>query len=88
MAMTTQEFIEKTGCEITGGNLIIGEQANRVKLGYIGKGTLDLSEFGAALMEAMQVPGTVYADALADTVVKFRQRAETKRQGKPMPEQV
>ena len=86
MAMTTEEFMRKTNCEVTGGNLIIGERGNRVKIGSVARGNLELTDFGNALLEAMNSNGGDFESALADCTVTFSARAEARRYGKPMPD--
>lgn len=54
MAMTLKEFLEKTGAEIIGGRLVVGERSDRRFVGSIEEGTFTLTEEGQELQAAME----------------------------------
>lgn len=87
MAMSMNEFIEKSGCEICGGNLIVGVGAARKKLGQIHPtGSFELTRFGTDVMEALEQQAEA-AQAIADATVAEESRLEAARRGKPLDQQ-
>lgn len=54
MAMTLKEFLDKTGAEIIGGRLVVGERSDRRFVGSIEDGTFTLTAEGQELQSAME----------------------------------
>lgn len=54
MAMTLKEFVEKTGAEIVGGRLIVGERSDRRFVGSVEEGVFNLNAEGQELQAALE----------------------------------
>lgn len=60
MALSYEQFVELSGCEVVGGNLIVGELGDRKIVGSVLDGTFQLNEDGQALSSDLEagVPAT------------------------------
>ena len=75
MAISFKEFVEKTGAEVCGDRLIVGEGPNRRYVGDIAGGKFNLTEDGEALMEQLEKGkkgAAAVAAAAADVAEKKR----------------
>jgi len=54
MAMTIEEFVEKSGAEVVGGNVIVGLMADRKIVGAIENGSFNLNADGQAILTALE----------------------------------
>lgn len=54
MALSYEQFIEMSGCEVVAGNLIVGQMADRRIVGSILDGTFQLNEDGHALAAELE----------------------------------
>ena len=54
MAMTIEEFVEKSGGEVVAGNIIVGLMASRKIVGVIENGTFNLNADGQAILTALE----------------------------------
>lgn len=54
MAMTLKEFVEKTGAEVVGGRLIVGERSDRRFVGSVEDGVFNLNAEGQELQAALE----------------------------------
>lgn len=82
MATSYKEFIEKTGAEICGDRLIVGEGPNRRFVGDIAGGKFNLTEDGEALMEQLEA-GKKGTDAVkAAAAATEKRKLEAKERAK------
>jgi hypothetical protein len=61
MALTYEQFVELSGCEIVCGNLIVGQMAQRKVVGTNLDGTFVLNDDGIALAAELEA-GTASAE--------------------------
>ena len=54
MAMTIEEFVEKSGAEVVAGNVIVGITDTRKIVGSIENGSFNLNEDGQAILKALE----------------------------------
>jgi hypothetical protein len=54
MAMTIEEFVEKSGGEVVAGNIIVGVMSTRKIVGVIENGTFNLNADGQAILAALE----------------------------------
>ena len=54
MAMTIEEFVEKSGAEVVAGNVIVGITNTRKIVGTIENGSFNLNEDGQAILKALE----------------------------------
>lgn len=70
MAMSYQDYIQKTGCQLVADQLISGFPHHKL-LGSIADGSFTLTEDGQALLEQLDAP----AEAPAKTTRKKKEEA-------------
>jgi hypothetical protein len=58
MALTYEQFLEMSGCEVVCGNLIVGIQSTRKVVGSVLDGTFNLNEDGLALAAELEAAAT------------------------------
>ena len=54
MAMTIEEFVEKSDAEVVAGNVIVGITDTRKIVGVIENGSFNLNEDGQAILKALE----------------------------------
>lgn len=54
MAMTMEEFVKRTGAEVVGGNVIVGQMAERKIVANVLEGIFTLNADGQVILAALE----------------------------------
>lgn len=74
MAMTLEEFMQRTNAELVAGNIIVGALANRKLVGTY-DGTFNLNEAGQELLAELEGRTTAAEEPVEEKPTRSRKKA-------------